>query len=313
MLSKILFFALLTFFLPACQIKTGSESIVLLAQPIQVEANEPVEQQFSPNEDIKSGVLTALGRATKSVDVAMYSLGDRQVIAALQDLGRRGVQIRLLLNKPTGKCKIRDSGEPSANNFCDQLEDSGIDVRYVTPVMHHKFGIIDGGQSGSFDNVQLITGSANWSHSAFSVYDEDWLRYEGDSDLVRDFQRDFNYLWDHSKDYPGATVAAASQSFQEGNGKKAFFTSANTTRNRNIGSFKWDKTKQTVSSQVVAEFDRAESSIKIGHAHFRTPSIYKAVERAHDRGVKVQIVLDQQEFRPGSEFANDKLYFEEDS
>jgi phosphatidylserine/phosphatidylglycerophosphate/cardiolipin synthase-like enzyme len=317
MLEKFLAFGLLTGFLSACQMKNNSQSDTLDDQtqvqppPAQRETNEPVDQQFSPSGDIKSGILAALAKATKSVDVAIYSLGDKQVITALQDLGKRGLQIRLILNQPTKKCKIRAPGEPKANNFCDQMEDAGIDVRYVTPVMHHKVGIIDGGQSGTFDNVQIMTGSANWSHTAFAVYDEDWLRYEGDSDLARDFQRDFNYLWDHAKDYPGVTVAQATQAFQDGNSQKVFFTSANSTKNQAKGSFKWDATKSTVSSQVVAAFDSATTSIKVGHAHFRTPEISEAVSRAHDRGVKVQIVLDQQEFRPGSEFSNDNLYFEE--
>jgi phosphatidylserine/phosphatidylglycerophosphate/cardiolipin synthase-like enzyme len=316
MLGKIVAFGLVTTLFLGCQMKNNSQSVTLDDQtPAPPQAarltNEPVDQQFSPNGDIKSGILAALAKATKSVDVAVYSLGDKQVITALQDLGKKGLQIRLILNQPTGKCKIRAPGEPKANNICDQFEDSGVDVRYVTPVMHHKIGIVDGGQSGSFDNAQLMTGSANWSHSAFAVYDEDWLRYEGDSDLVRDFQRDFNYLWDHAKDYPGATIAAASQAFQDGNGSKAFFTSANSSKNQAKGSFGWDSAKDTVAKQVVAEFDKAVTSIKVGHAHFRTPSIFDAVSRAHDRGVKVQIILDQQEFRPGSEFANDKLYFEE--
>ncbi len=316
MLKNLIVIGLVTCVLSGCQMKSNSQSVVLddqttPGQPAARETNEPVEQQFSPSGDIKSGILAALAKTTKSVDVAIYSLGDKQVITALQDLGKKGILIRLILNQPTGKCKIRNAGEPKANNFCDQLEDAGIDVRYVTPVMHHKIGIVDGGQSGSFDTAQLMTGSANWSHTAFAVYDEDWLRYEGDSDLVRDFQRDFNYLWDHAKDYPGVTVAASSQAFQDGNGAKAFFTSNNSTKNQSKGSFKWDSTKNTVSSKVVAEFDQAVTSIKVGHAHFRTPAIYEAVSRAHDRGVKVQIVLDQQEFRPGSEFANDKLFFEE--
>jgi phosphatidylserine/phosphatidylglycerophosphate/cardiolipin synthase-like enzyme len=66
-----------------------------------------------------------------------------------------------------------------------------------------------------------------------------------------------------------------------------------------------------VSSQILNALNNATSSIKIAHAHFRTPEIYQAVKKAHERGVVVKIVLDQQEYRPGSEFANNNLFFEE--
>jgi phosphatidylserine/phosphatidylglycerophosphate/cardiolipin synthase-like enzyme len=311
-----LFISFLAFGCQAVKQEQGSSALYDEPRPeAEVDSqdtNEPVDQRFAPDGNVREGILSALSKATKTVDAAVYSFGDKEVIDKLMELGRSGIKIRLLLNKPTGKCKILKPGQPKANNRCDQLEDAGIDVRYVTPVMHHKFGIVDGGQSRTFDNVTVMTGSANWSSSAFSVFDEDWVRYDGDSALARAFQNEFNYIWDHSKDYPGVTTGDPSIAVELKEGANAFFTSTNTTKNKSPGSYKWNKEGSAVSSQVVEEIDKASTSIKVGHAHFRTPSIYEAIKRAHVRGVKVQIVLDQQEFRPGSQFGGGNLFFEED-
>ena len=63
--------------------------------------------------------------------------------------------------------------------------------------MHHKFAIIDGAQTGepSRETI-LITGSANWSSSAFTIYDEDWLRYDGNYKLMRAYNDKFAALWE---------------------------------------------------------------------------------------------------------------------
>ena len=42
--------------------------------------------------------------------------------------------------------------------------------------------------------------------------------------------------------------------------------------------------------------NRTESSLKIATAHFRRPDFYQAIIDAHERGVKVEMVSDQQEF-----------------
>lgn len=317
MSGKLLYLGPLLLVIAGCQMKNNNQSATLDATPIPVVVpavvrlvDEPITIRFSPTGDIRTGVVGVLAKATKSADAAIYSLGDKATIKALSDLGAAGVQVRLLLNKPGGKCKILPPGQPSANNFCDKLEDSGVDVRFVTPVMHHKFAVVDGGQSGGFANVAVMTGSANWSNTAFGVFDEDWLEYLGDSDLARDFQTEFNYIWDHAIDYPGATQAQPSLAFQPSTAKHVFFTSANTKKRTQAGSFSWDPNGSAVSNQIVTAIDGAVVSVKIAHAHFRTPAIYEAVKRAHERGVVVKIVLDQQEYRPGSQ-ASSNLFFDE--
>ena len=48
--------------------------------------------------------------------------------------------------------------------------------------------------------------------------------------------------------------------------------------------------------QLIRSIDGAKSTIKIATTHFRREDIQKALLHAHDRGVKVQLLLDQQEF-----------------
>ncbi len=75
-----------------------------------------------------------------------------------------------------------------------------------------------------------------------------------------------------------------------------------------MGSFKFDGNKKTISNQIVAAMDSAKSSLKIAHAHFRTPEFHEAVLRAYLRGTKFEILLDQQEFRPGSPLSSNLAF-----
>jgi phosphatidylserine/phosphatidylglycerophosphate/cardiolipin synthase-like enzyme len=268
---------------------------------------EPVEVRFAPQENLREGIVTLLNEATSSIDIAIYSLSDRLIVQTLTELAAKKIQIRLILNQPRVKCRPASGRQ----TLCEQLENAGIDVRYVIPVMHHKFVLVDGMQTGSFETVKLMTGSTNFSGTAFSSYDEDWLRYNGTSSVVKGFQNEFNFLWDHSIDYPGPATSVPSVQVSSDYTRNAFFTSANSERNSAAGSFSWDASRNSVNTAVAREIDLAKSSIKVAQAHFRSPVIYTAIKNAWDRGVDVRMVLDQQEYRPQAENAGNNLFFDE--
>lgn len=261
----------------------------------------PEEVRFAPQGDIEAGIEAALATADKTLDVAMYSLSDASLLERLQELAST-VRIRLLLNQAR-----------TCGSKCESLEAAGVDIRYVNPIMHHKFAIIDGAQTGEpSQETILITGSANWSSSAFSIYDEDWLRYDGNYKLMRAFQVEFNRLWDHSRDFEGPATSDSSVTVEIGSSPaNVAFTSANFTANAAPGSYSADSEGDAVMSKIVAAIDFAKSSVKVAHAHFRIERIYAALLRAHQRGVVVQIILDQQEYRNPEYESDPSLLYEE--
>jgi phosphatidylserine/phosphatidylglycerophosphate/cardiolipin synthase-like enzyme len=150
---------------------------------------ESASAYFSPNGGGAAATAASLRSATRTVDIAMYSVSTGNgapIFCALRDVGARGtVRLRMLFNKAkTGTTNKQKSLA---------LEAIGVDVRYVTRTLHEKFAIIDG--------AVLLNGSANWSTSADTKYSENTQRLTGPPQLIRDFEGEFQRLHAISRDF----------------------------------------------------------------------------------------------------------------
>lgn len=100
--------------------------------------------------------LEALGAATKSLRIKMFSLSDPRVLRALVKAHKRKVKIRVLLNP------ARRSGEIQNKGSRGLLLEAGIDVLDTNPafaVTHEKSMVVD-------DSTAFI-GSLNWDPDNF--------------------------------------------------------------------------------------------------------------------------------------------------
>jgi PLD-like domain len=118
-------------------------------------AAEP-EIHYAPVENLEHVDLALIRSAKKSVDIAMYTLTDWAIIAALKDARVRGVTIRIAL-------------DPSVRQAYDKLADMAdvVRVKKRGPLMHLKAYAIDG--------ALLRTGSANLSPSGLKQQDNDLI------------------------------------------------------------------------------------------------------------------------------------------
>ena len=105
-----------------------------------VPTNSEAELFVEP-EDGPDPVVNELNAATRSVDVVVYLLTDKQVISALEAAQRRGVQVRVMLEQhPYGE-------GPGNGAVYDQLQRAGIATRWANPrfkLTHEKAMVIDG-------------------------------------------------------------------------------------------------------------------------------------------------------------------------
>lgn len=108
------------------------------------------------SEDLEHIDLQLIRSATKSVDIAAYSLTDWAIIAALKEARARGVIVRIAL-------------DPSVHQAYDKLADMADVVRIKKrgPLMHLKAYAVDA--------VLLRTGSANLSPSGLKQQDNDLI------------------------------------------------------------------------------------------------------------------------------------------
>jgi phosphatidylserine/phosphatidylglycerophosphate/cardiolipin synthase-like enzyme len=127
--------------------------VVALATPTSA---EPLEIHYAPVENLEHVDLALIKSARKSVDVAMYTLTDWPIIAALKDAQARGVTVRIAL-------------DPSVRQAYDKLTDMAdvVRVKKRGPLMHLKAYAVDG--------ALLRTGSANLSPGGLKQQDNDLI------------------------------------------------------------------------------------------------------------------------------------------
>jgi len=137
------------------------------------------EAFFSPGEDCRRAIADQLGRARVSVDVCVFTITDDHLSAAIMEAHGRGVRIRVVSDDE----KSGDTGSDIAT-----LRRLGVDVAIDTSPshMHHKFAI--------FDRKQLMSGSYNWTRSAFLENQENII-LTNELGLLRQFQDTFDALW----------------------------------------------------------------------------------------------------------------------
>jgi cardiolipin synthase len=177
--SCSLFCALiLTIGLAACQ-----PSPALEPNPINLGGGAPaVRLSVEPDEGVQP-VLTFLGGARRTLDVAMYLLSDRQIITALEAAQRRGVKVRVMLEEhPYG------TGPGNTAQF-NQLKSAGVAVAWSPAsftLSHDKYAVADA--------TAALLGTPNWTVSAFTS-NREYLVEDTNPDDVKQLAALFEADW----------------------------------------------------------------------------------------------------------------------
>jgi len=195
-------------------------------------------------------------------------------------------RVRLILDSATQK-----------SEKATELELAGVDVRYVNLIMHHKFAVIDGPllQNVEASTGSVLTGSFNWASSAETTYDEDFLIFKNEFGMVESFQAEFNLIWSKAKDFegPGRLDPQWSSQFDlddlVASFRPVYFTSSNFLRTTALS-------EGVAGKAIIEAIDHAQVSLLIATTHFRRRDFYDALVRALQRGVRIEMLLDQQEY-----------------
>lgn len=257
----------------------------------------------APDASHNARVADLIDGAAESLDIAMYSYSDAGISKALDGAIARGVKVRFLFETANGDHLL--TGAQLDASKSGVLEKKGVDVRYVNKIMHHKFVIVDGPRddAGAAKTAWIATGSANWSGSAATKYDENTLFFSGYPELALRLQAEFNLLWEHSRD----VAAGAPKTFElsslpidlatlpEDPTSHVLFTSANFSVK--------DTTFSTIGTNEVADawvaaIEGAEESIHIASGHLRSRPVAEALiaKAAASPDVDIRVYLDGQEY-----------------
>jgi phosphatidylserine/phosphatidylglycerophosphate/cardiolipin synthase-like enzyme len=289
-----------------------------------VAAGAKIDVVFSPQPAASShnARIAQMIRDSKfTVDIAMYSYSDAGINAAITDAVIRGVKVRFLFEDARDDKNIIDPVMLAATKS-GRLEAAGVDVRYVNKILHHKFAIVDGprDEAARAATAKLVTGSANWSSSAATQFDENTFFIQDSAELTATYQNEFDVLWRGSRELsagatpqPGSSVNITPAQVADEAGVGVLLTRFNMTAGGADGTtWTTDKNSMKVADQWVAAIQRATTSIHIGSGHMRLRPVADALvaKKLATPSIDIKVYLDQQEFISASGDAAQKAEVE---
>lgn len=161
--------------------------VLLLAVSAAVAA-PTIEAGFSPEGSALRLVLGTIGDARQSIRLMGYSFTSPEVVKALTDAKRRGVDVKVVLDEKGNSSKA----SVAAMNL---LVNAGIPVRTVKQfkIMHDKVLIVD--------NQTVEVGSYNWSRAATRSNSENALVVREMPELAQTYLAHWQSRWDLGTDW----------------------------------------------------------------------------------------------------------------
>lgn len=138
---------------------------------------------FSDRDRMADRIISAINHTRHSLDIAMYSLTQPDLAAAILAAHRRGVKVRI----------VTDEGQSlDRHSEIGYLKSAGVPIRLSEgfrgqgSLMHNKFAVFDGNQ--------VETGSYNWTTSATSYNFENAI-FIGDPKVSAQYEEEFQHIW----------------------------------------------------------------------------------------------------------------------
>ncbi len=155
------------------------EDVVKALQPKTSPDASDAEVLFSPADDCAEKIVGLLRSTRQTVDICVFTITDDRISDTIVDALERRVAIRII----TDHEKADDLGSDIV-----RLRRVGVPVRVDRTEyhMHHKFAL--------FDNRRVLTGSYNWTRSASTNNEENFL-VSDDRRLVKAYAAEFERLW----------------------------------------------------------------------------------------------------------------------
>nr|WP_298166821.1 phospholipase D-like domain-containing protein [uncultured Pseudomonas sp.] len=134
---------------------------------------------FSPGDDCRRKIRELCRQARKSLDICVYTISDDPLSEEILACHQRGLAVRVISDND----KQFDVGSD-----VQWLRDKGVPLRIDSGPyhMHHKFAL--------FDGQLLLNGSFNWTRSASTSNEENFVVVDHPQ-LLAAFSREFDSLW----------------------------------------------------------------------------------------------------------------------
>ncbi|HBQ20318.1 MAG: hypothetical protein A2Z91_05765 [Deltaproteobacteria bacterium GWA2_38_16] len=262
-----------------------------------------VQTYFSPHGGAHDAIVRDILEAKKSIDIAMYNFSSSKILGALQTVKKKKprIAIRMIFDDAANT----EGDAPGATSKSDQseaLEHLGVDIRYVSKIMHHKFVIIDGFPDGlkgdeDFSHTVLLNGSGNFSSRADTGHDENLAEIRNEPEITTDFQKEFQLMWNYSYDFPDDSEQSDRPSYQTTLSSSPSIAPVFTSSNfKTTVKFPLNGNR-VVSWSLESAIRSAKKSIYVATGHFRLKPLADALIEAkkENPNLDIRVILDTQE------------------
>jgi phosphatidylserine/phosphatidylglycerophosphate/cardiolipin synthase-like enzyme len=161
----------------------------LLGMSCLARAEPSIQVGFSPEGEARKLVLETIAGARQSIQMLAYSFQAPDIAQALVDAKKRGVEVRVVVDKK------RNLGKTSRKAM-DLVTRNGVALRTNDHfhIHHDKTIIVDG--------VTVQTGSFNYAPSAETLNSENVVVIRDAPEVARQYVAHWQSRWDLGKPYP---------------------------------------------------------------------------------------------------------------
>lgn len=250
-------------------------------------------RMFSDQTVISDQLIAAIDASRVSIDIAIHGLALRDVAEALSRAKKRGVRVRIIMNQThVFPEKPRDTRTPEVQRLIDE----GFEMRMLRGgdqfgVMHNKIAV--------FDGKILETGSYNWTHAADTWHWENAM-FHAEQARVDAFQSYWNWMWSVSSKIP--KKAPPIPTFEGEPASRPGLPAAPQDPSRPVRFNGIELPGQAfspagVTEHLVRAIDAARETIDVANFSFTSEALRDALLRAKERGVRVRIVFDADQYK----------------
>jgi len=161
-----------------------------------IPATGSVDVAFSPEGGITAMIVGELSKASKSIQIQAYSFTSADIVKALIDAKKRGVDVRIIIDKSNVTSENADSAKSQKEKeLLKSIVDAGILLKVDSDfqIAHSKIMIVDG--------TDVITGSFNFTYSAEHNNAENCLIFHGNKQLAEQYMKNWQWRWDATENY----------------------------------------------------------------------------------------------------------------
>ena len=250
-------------------------------------------RMFSDKTKISPFLIRAIDATKTTLEIAIYELAIREVGEALQRAKDRGVRVRIVMDQthlfPEKKGQRR-SPEVQA------LLDEGFELKMLHGgdmhgLMHNKFAL--------FDGALLETGSYNWARAADDQHHENAL-FLNEADRLASYGRYWDWLWSQAKPVNDKKAPSAPVAGPHGHGPDLPPAPQDLERPIRFNEARLPLqafTPKGTAALIASAIDAARQSVVIANFSFTNDVLIQALRRAKDRGVKIRIVFDRDQYK----------------